>query len=71
MRFGQIILIAVNNIKSNRMRSLLTIMGIAVGIATIVFLVSLGYGLQTLSVKKIARVRKCVRFPSDKLLEIR
>jgi len=31
-------------------------MGIAVGIATIVFLVSLGYGLQELSVKKIASI---------------
>jgi len=56
MRFSQIILIAINNIKSNRMRSLLTILGIAVGIATIVFLVSLGYGLQELSVKKIASI---------------
>jgi putative ABC transport system permease protein len=38
------------------MRSLLTILGIAVGIATIVFLVSLGYGLQELSTKKIANI---------------
>jgi putative ABC transport system permease protein len=56
MRTSQIFLIAISNIKSNRMRSLLTIMGIAVGIATIVFLVSLGYGLQELSTKKIANI---------------
>lgn len=56
MRFSQILFIAINNIKSNRMRSILTIMGIAVGIATIVFLVSLGYGLQQLSIKKIASI---------------
>jgi len=56
MKFEQIILIAINNIRSNRMRSLLTILGIAVGIATIVFLVSLGYGLQELSVRKIASI---------------
>ena len=34
----------------------MTIMGIAVGIATIVFLVSLGYGLQQLSINKIANI---------------
>ncbi|NCN28331.1 ABC transporter permease [bacterium] len=56
MKFSQILLIAINNIKSNRMRSILTIMGIAVGIATIVFLVSLGYGLQELSIKRIASI---------------
>jgi len=56
MRLNQILRIAINNIKSNKMRSLLTISGIAVGIATIVFLVSLGYGLQQLSVKKIASI---------------
>lgn len=36
------------------MRTLLTVAGISLGIAAIVFLVSLGYGLQNLSVKKIA-----------------
>jgi ABC-type antimicrobial peptide transport system permease subunit len=38
------------------MRSALTILGIAVGIATIVFLVSLGYGLQDLSIKRVASI---------------
>lgn len=34
----------------------MTISGIAIGIAAIVFLVSLGYGLQSLSIKKIASI---------------
>lgn len=38
------------------MRSILTIVGISVGISSIVFLVSLGYGLQDLSIKKIAAI---------------
>jgi putative ABC transport system permease protein len=38
------------------MRTLLTVVGISIGIATIVFLVSLGYGLQELSIKKIASI---------------
>ncbi len=40
----------------NKMRTLLTISGISVGISTIVFLVSLGYGLQELSIKRITNI---------------
>jgi ABC-type lipoprotein release transport system permease subunit len=35
---------------------MLTVLGISVGIATIVFLISLGFGLQELSVKKISSI---------------
>lgn len=54
MRFSQVLRTALSNLKSNKMRTILTIAGISVGIAAIVFLVSLGYGLQNLSIKKIA-----------------
>jgi putative ABC transport system permease protein len=57
MKFAEVFRIAINNLKSNKMRSLLTIMGISLGIASIVFLVSLGYGLQALSIKKIASIQ--------------
>lgn len=40
--------------KTNRLRTLLTILGIAVGIGTILFLVSLGYGLQKILIEQIA-----------------
>lgn len=40
--------------KTNRLRTLLTILGIAVGIGTILFLVSLGYGLQRILINQIA-----------------
>lgn len=56
MRLIDIIRIAITNVKGNKTRSALTILGISVGIATIVFLVSLGYGLQDLSVKRIASI---------------
>lgn len=56
MQFVEFIRISVNNLRSNRMRSVLTIVGISIGIASIVFLVSLGYGLQELSIKKIASI---------------
>ena len=37
--------------RTNRSRTILTILGISVGIGAILFLVSLGYGLQTADFK--------------------
>lgn len=54
MKFSQIFSTTWENIRGNRMRTLLTVVGIAVGISTIIFLVSLGYGLQEFSVKRIS-----------------
>jgi len=52
----EIIRIALTNLRSNGARSMLTIAGISVGIGAIVFLVSLGYGLQKMSTEKIASI---------------
>jgi putative ABC transport system permease protein len=46
--------IALSNLTGNKLRTLLTVVGIGLGIATIVFLVSLGYGLQELSLSQLA-----------------
>jgi len=56
MKLLETLRISFTNLRSNKMRSFLTIMGIAIGIASIVFLVSLGYGLQKLSIDKIASI---------------
>ncbi len=56
MRFKDIISMAWKNLTASRMRSLLTILGISVGIGTIVFLISLGYGLQDLSIRQISSI---------------
>src|SRR3972149_1824000 len=56
MRFFQIIRTAIKNFRANKTRSVLTISGIGVGIGAIVFLVSLGYGLQELTTKRIASI---------------
>lgn len=53
MKFNDVLRLSVGNLKRNRMRSVLTITGVTIGIAAIVFLVSLGYGLQLLSIQKI------------------
>lgn len=46
--------ISSRSFKNNRLRTMLTIMGIGVGIGTIFFLVSLGYGFQKIILEKIA-----------------
>jgi len=56
MRMIDIFSVSWRNLTANKMRTFLTVLGIAVGIATIVFLVSLGFGLQDLSIKKISSI---------------
>lgn len=56
MKLIDVFAISWRNLTANKMRSFLTIMGIGVGIGTIIFLVSLGYGLQELSIRKITSI---------------
>jgi len=49
-----VVRISSRSFKNNRLRTFLTILGISVGIGTIFFLVSLGYGLQKLIIENIA-----------------
>ncbi|QQS16075.1 MAG: ABC transporter permease [Candidatus Moraniibacteriota bacterium] len=50
--------IAVRNMKVKKTRTAITIGGMALGIASIVFLVSLGYGVQRLVVSQVARLEE-------------
>jgi putative ABC transport system permease protein len=56
MKIIDIFRIALTNFKFNKLRTFLTVCGISVGIGSIVFLVSLGYGLQRLTTQKIAGI---------------
>lgn len=56
MRYSQILKTTISNLKGKKSRTILTIAGIAVGISTIVFLVSLGYGLQEFSINRISSI---------------
>ncbi len=56
MRLIDILRMAFGNLKRNKMRTALTVSGVIVGIGSIVFLVSLGYGLQRLMVNKVANL---------------
>lgn len=48
--------LSFGNLRRNMLRTVLTISGVVVGISTIVFLVSLGFGLQNLAVSKVANL---------------
>ncbi len=50
--------ISVGNLSSKKSRTFVTIGGMAVGIGSIVFLVSIGYGLQELVVSRVARLEE-------------
>jgi ABC-type lipoprotein release transport system permease subunit len=53
MRFLDILKLSLRMFKARTMRTLLTILGMSVGIAAIMFLVSFGYGLQRTLLEKI------------------
>ena len=53
MQSIDILQLATRVFKTNKLRTLLTILGIGVGIGTILFLVSLGFGLQKLILEQI------------------
>ncbi len=52
----ELVQLSFRNMKVKRTRTLITIGGVSIGIASIVFLVSLGYGLQELVVNRVARL---------------
>lgn len=56
MKVIDIIRMAGGNLRRNLLRSFLTISGVVVGIGAIVFLVSLGFGLQELATSKVANL---------------
>lgn len=56
MRIIDILRMAIGNLKRNKLRTFLTISGVVIGIGSIVFLVSLGFGLQRLATKKVANL---------------
>ena len=50
--------LAIKNLKAKKVRTMVTIGGVAVGVGAIVFLVSLGYGLEKMVIGKVARLEE-------------
>ena len=53
LRFSELLILSLRSFRTNPQRSLLTIMGMSIGIATVLLLVSLGYGLQYILIGKL------------------
>lgn len=53
---GDLIDISIKNMLAKKTRTAITVGGMALGIGTIVFLVSLGYGLEKLVISRVARL---------------
>lgn len=56
MRFDYIVFLATKNLRNRKLRSFLTIGGMTIGISAIVFLVSLGFGLQRLIKERVTNI---------------
>lgn len=50
--------LAIKNLRAKKVRTAVTIGGVAVGVGAIVFLVSLGYGLEKMVIGKVARLEE-------------
>ena len=57
MKIIDIFRIALSTFMNNKMRTLLTISGISIGISAIIFLVSIGYGLQQITIGEIKSIK--------------
>jgi ABC-type antimicrobial peptide transport system permease subunit len=55
MRFGMLVYIGYRNLRSSKLRSFLTIGGVAIGIGIITILISLGFGVQKLIVSEVTK----------------
>lgn len=54
MKLSDVFRMAIGNLLRNKMRTVLTVAGVVVGIGAIVFLVSLGFGVQAMMVRQVA-----------------
>lgn len=55
MKFSSIVLIGYRNILINKLRSILTIGGVAVGIGIVTFLICLGFGMQKMVINEVTK----------------
>ncbi|MGH7669714.1 MAG: ABC transporter permease, partial [Gemmatimonadaceae bacterium] len=54
MLFGEIISVALSALRANKLRSLLTMLGIVIGVAAVIAMVALGSGAQQAVKDRIA-----------------
>ena len=54
MRFFDLLIMSVNNLRRRKLRTGLTVLGVVIGTASIVVMVSLGIGLKEMTVEQYA-----------------
>lgn len=54
MRFHDLLIMSINNLRRRKLRTMLTVLGVIIGTASIVVMVSLGIGLNELTMEQIA-----------------
>ena len=54
MRFPDLLMMSVNNLRRRKLRTFLTVLGVIIGTASIVVMVSLGIGLNEMTMEQIA-----------------
>ena len=54
MKFSDLLSMSVNNLRRRKLRTFLTVLGVVIGTASIVVMVSLGIGLNELTMEQIA-----------------
>ena len=57
MLFGEAIRIALQSLRANKLRSLLTVLGILIGVSSVIAVVAITEGLDALHVRQGARAR--------------
>ena len=54
MKFHDLLIMSINNLRRRKLRTVLTVLGVVIGTASIVVMVSLGIGLNELTTEQIA-----------------
>lgn len=54
MRFLDLLVMSVNNLRRRKLRTALTVLGVIIGVASVVIMVSLGIGLNALMLEQYA-----------------
>jgi len=56
MLLGEVIRVALSSLRSNKLRSLLTMLGIVIGVAAVIAMIALGNGAENAVKSRIARL---------------
>ena len=54
MKFPDLLIMSMNNLRRRKLRTVLTVLGVIIGTAAIVVMVSLGIGLNEMTMEQIA-----------------